>query len=478
MEILSQKEDGLAYEMKISVEADAINAQLDQQLQSIGQKAKIPGFRPGKIPMTVLRQRYGKEVMDEVLWNTINKTSRDVFEKLGKQPALKPDVDIESYEEGKPLVFKMVFEVLPEIPAMEYDKITVADYTFDVPENEIDEALERFASQKTHLHTKEGKAAKGDVVKIDFLGKIDEEPFQGGAGNDFQLELGSGQFIPGFEDQLIGSKAGDEVEVKVTFPKDYHSENLAGVDAVFDVTVHSVNEKHTPEVDEKFATEAGFESLQALRDAVMQQIKADYQGMARARSKKELFDWMDENVKFEVPSKMVAMEFEGLWQQLQQAKAQGDTSLDKPEDELKTEYQKISERRVRLGIMLADLGRQQNIQVGKDELTKAVIQQAQMFPGQEQKIFEFYQKHPEHVDELRGPIIEEKAVDYILGKVKREEKKISLAELTGEEEADATESKEAKKKPAAKKADSKKSDDAKPAAKKPAAKKSTKKTGE
>jgi trigger factor len=232
-----------------------------------------------------------------------------------------------------------------------------------------------------------------------------------------------------------------------------------------------VNEKHAPDVDEDFAKGAGFESLEALKDAVRQQIAADYAGLARNRSKKELFDWMDENIKFQVPSKMVAMEFEGLWQQLQQAKAQGDKSLDKPDEELKTEYQAIAERRVRLGILLAEIGRQQKIQVGRDELTKAVIQQAQQFPGQEQKIFEFYQKHPEHVDELRGPIIEEKAVDYILGLAKREEKKVSIAELTGEDEADSSDKKEPKKAAAKKTAEKKPAAEKKAAEKKPAAKK-------
>ncbi len=476
MKIENSEQKGLDHTYKIVVAAAEVDSQLQAQLESVGQKAKIPGFRPGKIPMTVLKQRYGKEVMDEVLWNSINAATRKLVEEKQVRPAVKPEVSIKSYEDGGDLEFELQLQVMPDVPELDYDKITISEYEFDIPEKEIEEGLARLAESRKHFHKADDKhkAALGDAVKIDFLGKLDGEPFEGGKGEGFQLELGSGQFIPGFEEQLIGQKAGDETVVKVTFPEQYHSTAMAGKDAEFEVKVHEVLTAHSPEMDDAMAKEFGFDDVAALKEAVKGQIEGDYTNLARNKSKKELFDWLDANVKFEIPSKMKELEFNGVWEQMQQAKAQGDPSLDKPEAELRKEYEEVSERRVRLGILLAEIGRKNNVQVGKDELTRAVMNQAQMFPGQEQKVFEFYQKNPEHVDELRGPIIEDKAVDLILEKVKRETKKVTPDELSADDaatdmaKAQPKKKAAAKKKPAAKKADAKAED--KPA-KKPAAKK-------
>ena len=440
MKVTSAKQNGLRHEYTVEIEADEIEKQLQAELQAVGKKAKVQGFRPGKVPMTLLKQRYGKEVMDSVLWESVNRSTRTLMTEKGVRPALQPDANIVSYEEGGPLIFSISVDAMPEVPTIPYDKITVPDYQFDLPENEIEEGLQRFLSSQKHFHPAPdgAKAKKGDMVKIDFTGKMNGEPFDGGKGKDFQLELGSGQFIPGFEDQLIGAKAGDEVLVKVTFPKEYHSEAMAGKKAEFDVTVHSVHEVHMPELSDEFAEHVGFESVTKMREAVAEHLKGDYLSVARTKAKKNLFDSLDEMVKFDIPEKMRTLEFDSIWKQLQEAKAKGDPSLEgKSDDVLRSEYEVIAERRVRLGIVLAEVGRENKLQVTKDELTKAVIDQARMYPGYEQKVFEFYQQNPQHVDELKGPIIEEKAVDFILSKVKRKEQKVTIDELIADENAEA-----------------------------------------
>lgn len=461
MKITVKEQAGLRHDFSVEIDAAEVEHQLETELQSIGARAKIPGFRPGKIPMNVLKQRYGKDSMEKVLWDCVNVKTRELMDEKGIRPALQPDVSVSDYNEGESLKFDVSVEAMPDVPEIGYDSINVTQFTFDVDEKEVEEGLERLAAQQKHTHeTKEGTKAKlGDIVKIDFLGKLGGEPFDGGKGEGFQLELGSNQFIPGFEEQLVDSKAGDAVEVKVTFPEEYHSSDLAGKDATFDVTVHEVLHQHTPDIDDKLAENVGFETLDALKDAIRQQVSGDYEAAAHNKAKKELFDLLDEQIKFDVPAKMVELEFENVWQQLQEAKAKGDESVTgKSDDELKEEYGAVSERRVRLGILLAEIGRKNHIQVTNDELTQAVMAQARMFPGQEQKVFEFYQQNPKHVDELKGPILEDKAVEFILGKVNRTEKKVDIDDLfkaEGEEEpkkeAKKSEKKETKKKSASKK---------------------------
>ncbi len=427
MKVTALKQEGLSHTFSIVVPATVVEMQLQQELQAVGKKAKIQGFRPGKVPMTLLKQRYGKDVMDSVLWDTVNKTTQQVLAEKNIRPSMKPDVNIDSYEEQGELAFTLSVESMPEVPEINFESITVDNYSCEIAESEIIEAMQRVVESRKHFHDAPAaaKAANGDAVKIDFLGKLNGEPFKGGKGEDYQLELGSGQFIPGFEEQLIGCKAGDEVVVKVAFPKDYHSKDLAGENAEFDVKVHTVLNIHAPSLDDEFCQHIGFKDLADMKEAVRSQLAGDYDNLARNKSKKQLFDTLDDTMKFEIPSKMVEMEFGSIWDQLQQAKAKGDPSVNKPDAELRAEYQIIAERRVRLGILLAEVGRKNNVQITKEELTRAVVEQARMFPGQEKKVFEFYQKNPEHVEELKGPIIEEKVVDLILSKVKRAEKKVS-----------------------------------------------------
>ncbi len=448
MQITPVSKEGLNRKYTITVPAADIAQQVEQELATLSHKVKLPGFRPGKVPMTVLKQRYGKDVMGDVVNNVVNRASRDLYEKENVRPALQPDIKITQFEEGGDLSFEVDMDVLPEVSKVDFAGITIESLTADIDEGEVKESLERLAKASKHNHrAPAGAEAKlGDVVKIDFVGKRDGEAFAGGTAKGFQLELGAGQLIPGFEEQIVGMKEGDERVINVTFPAEYHSKDLAGQSATFDITVHEVQHAHVPEVDEHLAEVIGFESLEKLTDAVRERLADEYKQMSRAKSKKSLFDVLDEKVKFDIPEKMVKLEFDSIWQQIEQAKKQGDPSLaDKSEDELKKEYETIARRRVKLGILLSDVARSNGLTVTKEELSAAVMQQARQYPGQEDRVFEFYRSNPQHVDELRGPILEEKAVDYILDQVKKTERKVSVEELMKQDEEEG-ESKKAKAK--------------------------------
>lgn len=434
MQITEKEHSGLSYSYSVTVPAADLLAEQEAELNRIGGKVKIPGFRPGKVPMNVLKQKHGKDVMGDVLQNTINNTVRKLVDEKKLRAALQPDVKITSFEEGGDLSFDVVVEVFPEVPALAYDSITVDELTVEVPESEVDASLSRLAKSRTHPHTKDGAADMGDVVKMDFVGKRDGVAFPGGTGNGFQLELGSGQFIPGFEEQLVGVKAGDERQVKVTFPKEYHSADLAGAEATFDCTIHEVAYLHTPDIDDALAAKLGFESLDKLKEAVREQLSAEFKRASRAKAKKQLFDLLDEKLTYAVPQGMLKLERENIMQQLDAAKKAGDPEIaGKSDDELKAEYEKIAERRVKLGILLSEIGRTNNLQITRDELSAAVMNQARNYPGQEDKVFEFYRKNPQQLEDLRGPILEEKAVDFILAKVKRNKVATTVEALMGED---------------------------------------------
>lgn len=441
MNVTELKSEGLKKSYKIVVDAAQINLQTEAELKAAGEQVKIPGFRPGFIPMKILQQRYGKAVQSDVLKQVINQSSGEVISKNKLRPALTPQINIEDYKEGGDLTYTMDVEIFPEIPDMSFDKITLERNTFEIDQVEIDDAATRVASRTPNFaRAKEGsKAAMGQIVTIDFIGMIDGKPFDGGSATDFQLELGSKQFIDTFEEQLVGAKEGEERTVNVTFPENYHASNFAGKAAVFTVTVKQISDKQAPAVDEEFAKARGFENLAALHEAIRGQLVREYDQLVRSQLKKQLFDKLEDEYDFELPPGMVEMEFNNIWERLKEAKEQGDESVaGKSDDELKEEYRAIAERRVKLGILLAELGSRNKIQVGREELNRAVMQQASMFPGQEKQVFDFYRKHPERIEELRGPILEEKVVDYILGKVSFDDKKVSIKELMESNEEEGT----------------------------------------
>jgi len=395
-------------------------------------------------------------VLGEVIERTVNQSTQRVLRDKNLRPAIAPKVEITSYKDGGDLDFRMEFEVLPDVPAIDFGTIKLEKMVCKVEEKEIDEAIDRLLERnKTYTRAEKGaKAKKGNQLVMDFVGKIDGVAFEGGTAKGMKLVLGSAQFIEGFEDQLIGAKEGSEVTVKVTFPDSYHKQDLAGKPAQFDVTVHEVLVGEKAEMTDEFVKKMGFTDAAGMRKAVSDQFAGDYESAARAHMKKELFDVLEKQCKFEIPKSMSDLEFSSIWQKIEQAKKEGDETLkNKSDDDLRDEYRHIADRRVKLGILLSDVAMKNKIQINQDELSRAVMNQASQYPGQERRIFEFYQQNPQHLEELRGPILEEKSVDFILSKTKITERKVSSEELMreteAEDEAEETPKKAAKKKKAA-----------------------------
>ncbi len=426
MQVTELESKGLKKTLRIVVEAAQINAQMEAELKRAGERIKIPGFRPGFIPMKVLQQRYGKSVQADVLKQVINQSSNDVIVEKKLRPALTPQINIEDYKEEGDLTYSMTFEVFPECRKSTSIKLRSTAIRSTSPKKISTKRLfaSPSAARSSSAPRTAAKAQSGNVVTIDFKGMIDGVAFKGGSAEGFRLELGSGQFIEGFEDQLVGTKEGSEKTVKVTFPKDYQAQDLAGKEASFAVKVKEIFRKETPVIDDEFAKARGFADLRALREAIRNQMLKEYEQVVRNPLKKQLFDELEAQFDFELPQGMVDLEFNTIWERLKQAQAEGDPSMEgKSEEELKKEYKQIAERRVKLGLLLAEIGNRNKIQISREELGRAVMQQASMYPGQEKQIMEFYRNHPERAEDLRGPILEEKAVDFILGsKIQRFER--------------------------------------------------------
>jgi trigger factor len=440
MQITETTSDGLKHEFKVTVGAEDIARRIETRLTEIGQQVRLPGFRPGKVPLTVLRQRYGSSVMGEVLERAVNDSSTAAMREHKLRPALQPKIEIVSFNEGKDLEYKLAVEVLPDVVPMNFNELSLERLKPEVPDGEVDQALERIAKQQRKSAPVDRPAQTGDIVVIDFTGTIDGKEFPGGSAKGQRLELGTGQFIPGFEDQLVGAKAGEQRTVTVTFPADYGAADLAGKIAVFAVEVKEVREVASQPVDESLAEAVGMENLAALRDAVRQQIERDYAGIARQRLKRQLLDRLAERHHFAVPQGMVELELDVIWKQFeaererlkqQGAAADGDGKSD---DEIKLEYRPIAERRVRLGLLLSEVGRNNNIQVAQEELNRALAEEARRFPGHERQVVEYYRNQPGALDQLRAPIFENKVVDFILEMAKVSERLVPIAELLKEED--------------------------------------------
>ncbi len=440
MQIQQTGGEKLRKNFRITIEAADINRAMESELKTIGQRVKIPGFRPGFVPLKVLQQRYGKSVQGDVLKNVISDATEKAIRDNKLRIAMQPDVKVEDYKEAGDLVFTMAVDTMPEVPELKLTDIALEREVFEVGDDAVSHALDMLAkgNPKVVPQPAGAKAEMGNVVTMDFKGSIDGVPFEGGEAQNFRIELGSNRLIPGFEDQLVGAKTGEQRELNVTFPENYFNKEMAGKKASFDVTVKEVAKLETADLDDAFAKERGLADLAALKEAVRGQLGKEYGDIVRTRLKKRLFDELENLCDYPLPAAMVEMEFNGIWSRLQQAKAQDEDVYEgKSEAEVKKEYQAIAERRVRLGLLLADIGQKEKIQVSREELTKAVMEQAQQFPGQEKAVFDYYRKNPQKLDELRGPILEEKAVDWILAKVKMKDKKVTTKELaeTGYDEA-------------------------------------------
>lgn len=435
MQITQTKQEDLKREFTVTMTAAEIDEKINERLLELGKTVKVPGFRPGKIPLAVLKSKYAQSVMGEVLEIAVNDSTLKAINENNLRPAMRPKIEVKTFDETKGLEYTMAIELLPEIKVASFDGITLDRLVAKASDKEINEALERIASNnKKSEKVEEARAAKlGDIVVIDFDGKVNGERQPGMKGDDFPLELGSKSFIDTFEDQLVGVKAGDEKQVNVTFPKDYGHEPLRGVAAVFDVKVKELRQPVKAAIDDAFAKELGFEDLAKLKEAVEKQIQNEYDQVARMTLKRALLDVLDEKHAFEVPAGMVEAEFEGILHQVQGPHDHNDPNhthdhVGTPEE--RAEYREIAERRVKLGLVLAEVGRENKVEVTNQELQQAVIAEARRYPGQEKQVFEFYQKNPQALEGLKAPIYEDKVVDFVLERIKLNDKQVSIEELT------------------------------------------------
>ncbi|HVJ51275.1 MAG TPA: trigger factor [Aliidongia sp.] len=437
MQITETSTEGLKREYKVVVAAQDIEQRMRSRLTELSKSLRLPGFRPGKVPMSVLEKRYGQSVMGEVLEETVNSSSSETLRERNLRPALQPKIAIESFEAGKDLVYAMSVEVLPDVAAPDLGAIELERLKPEIADEEVDEAIGRLAERyrKAEPVAEGEKAAEGDIVVLDFKGSIDGEEFPGGAGTDYELELGSNRFIPGFEAQLVGHAAGDKVTVKVTFPADYGAEHLSGKEAEFACEIKAVKRKLPAVIDDALADEVGMENLQALRDAIRGQIEADYGRLARQKLKRDLLDQLAEKNVFDVPVGMVDIEFDSIWKQFEDEKKRAEEAgtyepeEGKTEDDIKTEYRDIAVRRVRLGLLLAEIGMKNNIQVTSDEVNRAIMAQARQYPGQEKAVVDYYRKNPDAARSLHAPIYEDKVVDFIVETAKVTDKPVPAKDL-------------------------------------------------
>jgi trigger factor len=520
MQVTETSAEGLKREFKITVPASEVEEKISRRLGEIGRSVRIPGFRPGKVPLPLLRKRYGPAVRHEVLETTVQGSSAEAMREHNLRPALPPQVEIVSAAEGADLEYKMSIELLPDMPEPDFTGLGIERLVAEVPEEDLDRAIERLAESQRKTEPVDRPAESGDLIVVDFVGKIGDVEFPGGKGENVSIELGAGRFIPGFEDQLTGAKAGEERTIKVTFPGDYGAPDLAGKDATFDVKVKEVQQRLPAAIDDSLAEAVGLENLAELRQEVRQRMQRDYDSIARQRVKRALLDKLAERYDFPVPPGMVEMEFNTIWAQYEAERegrkrmvagqvdansgaAEGpvdaaaliapeetalegssdqspasaeakqphehehepaahhatphpgsvtepldaaaliapeETALEgasdsepaaseEDEEKLKEEYRRIAERRVRLGLLLAEAGRANNITVTQEELNQALAQEARRHPGYERQVIDFYRKSPDAINNLRAPIFEEKVVDYILELAKPAERKVSPQEL-------------------------------------------------
>lgn len=445
MNVTETLSEGLKREYKVVIPAQDLAAKYSDKLQKLTQNVRLPGFRPGKVPAALLRKRYGDALASEVVEEAVSETASKTLTDKGLRPALQPKLlEVGKFEEGKDLEFRFAIEALPDIEPMDFRQIALERVKVTVDEADIEAALTRLREGNPDLKPADAgrKAASGDVAVIDFAGTINGVAFPGGSAEGHHLRLGSGGFIPGFEEQLVGATAGEKRDVKVAFPAEYPAKNLAGKEAVFAVAVKELKQAHPAELNDAFAERVGAKDLADLKAQIRKQIEGDYASLARMRLKRQLLDKLAEGHGFAVPDGMVEAEFNLIWREVEEQKKQGqldEADKAKPEEELKAEYRKIAERRVRLGLLLAEVGKRNTIEVSREELGQAIVREAQRYPGQERKVIDYYQQNPDAMAQLRAPLYEDKVVDYILELAKLSEKSVTPKELTALAEAESAE---------------------------------------
>ncbi|GHE58440.1 trigger factor [Camelimonas fluminis] len=449
MQATQTNSEGLKREFKVVVPASELETRLVNELNELKDKVRINGFRPGKVPMTHMRRTYGRQVMVDIVQNAVNEANQQIVSENNLRLAMEPKVnlpeareDVDAVIDAKAdLSYTVALEILPTFEIADVSGVELEREVAEVTDAELDDALTRMAKQnRTFTARAEGEAAQdGDRVTINFVGKIDGEAFPGGSGDGVPVEIGSGSFIPGFEEQLVGVKAGDEKVVTATFPEDYQAAHLAGKTAEFDVKVISIEAGGEALVNDELGKSFGMDDLEALRNALRERIGVDFQAQSRRKVKRKLLDALDKLYSFELPPTLVQQEFDGVWQGVTAEMAQASRSFEDEgttEEAAREEYKGIAERRVRLGLVLAEIGDKAEIKITEDELTRALVDRARQFPGQEKMVWDFYQKNPQALAELRAPIFEEKVVDHLLGQAKVVDKTVSKEELFKEDEED------------------------------------------
>jgi trigger factor len=442
MQVTETARDGLKRTLQVVVERKDLDERFSVRLDALKDQVQLKGFRKGKVPTPHLKKLYGKAVMQEVIEQTVTDTSQKAIKERNERPAQTPKVELVGGADGafekiiageQDLAYSMSFEVLPPIPVADLTTLKLEQLVADVDDGAVDQAIKDLSERNTTFEPEEGRAAaEGDLVNMDFVGKIDGETFDGGSAEGASLVIGKKQFIPGFEEGLIGIKAGDNRTVSATFPAEYPMKNLAGKTAAFDVTAKAVSRPLIPDIDDAFAVGLGAEDLPKLKELVGAQIKREYEQASRMKLKREILDALDKAHTFELPASLVDFEFNNIWSQYENdLKARGKTMADegKTEDSAKAEYRGIAERRVRLGLVIGEIGEKNKLSVSQDELRRALIEQARRYPGQEKMVYEYFEKTPGALQELRAPIFEDKVIDHVIATAKPVEKKVSKDEL-------------------------------------------------
>ncbi|MCA8867622.1 MAG: trigger factor [Rhodobacteraceae bacterium] len=433
MQVTETLNEGLKRAYNITVTAAELDQKVNDKLVEAQPDVEMKGFRKGKVPMALLKKQFGQRVLGEAMQESIDEAMRSHFDQTGDRPAMQPEVKMtnQDWKQGDDVEVSMNYETLPTIPEVDFKSIKLTRLRAKVDDKEIAEALDNLAGAANNFddRKKGAKAKEGDQVVINFLGKVDGEAFEGGSADDYPLVLGSNSFIPGFEQQLVGAKVGDDIEVKVKFPDEYGAANLAGKDAVFECRINAVKEPKPAEIDDELAKQFGAEDLAALKTQVSDRLQSEYSGAARQVIKRGLMDALDQAVKFELPPSMVEAEAAQIAHQMWHEENPEVHDHSHEPVEPSDEHKSLAERRVRLGLFLADLGSSNEITVSENELQQAVMQQARQYPGQEQQFFEFIQKNEQALQQIRAPLFEDKVVDYILELADVSDKDVSKEEL-------------------------------------------------
>ncbi|WP_299674477.1 trigger factor [uncultured Roseobacter sp.] len=433
MQVTETLNEGLKRSYAITVTAAELDEKVNEKLAEAQPDVEMKGFRKGKVPMALLKKQFGQRVMGEAMQESIDGAMSSHFEETGDRPALQPEVKMtnEDWKEGDDVEVSMSYEALPEIPEVDYAKIKLEKLVVKAEDAAIDEALANLAetAQDFKARKKGSKAKDGDQVVMDFVGKVDGEAFEGGSAEDYPLVLGSNSFIPGFEEQLVGVKAGEEKAVTVTFPEEYQAENLKGKEATFDCTIKEVKQPVAAEINDELAKKFGADDLEALKGQISERLEAEYAGAARAVMKRGLLDALDGLVDFDLPPSLVEAEAKQIAHQLWHEDNPDVEGHDHPEIEATEEHTKLATRRVRLGLLLAEIGQKAEVEVTDAEMTQAIMAQARQYPGQERQFFEFVQQNQQMQQQMRAPLFEDKVVDHVFEQATIKEKEVSKDDL-------------------------------------------------